>query len=261
MSICRVGSSWRGGAKESSPSLRSRILGQVVDLGPPRPSSVCPSFPEHLGLLARGGIAIFRVRVVEEVFARAEEPVESDDGKVDEVGPAHAKFWVVSVENGDQSLEDGDVDRVCVGGRTVGLFESLAICGVGWILCGSWEPRGRLGAPRVGSTQCEDLTACCIDFPRCGCSSHSFVTGTGGVVADAAHDEAEVFGFLVGHGTEGVEALDGVTEDLPVVEGTFFGVLSLPGSGTVACLQTNTEIMDEAVCDGRWCRTQGVGCG
>jgi hypothetical protein len=52
--------------------------------------------------------------VVEEIFARAEEPVESDDGEVDEMRPAHAKFWVVPVENVDQGLDDGDVVRVCV---------------------------------------------------------------------------------------------------------------------------------------------------
>ena len=58
MSICRVGSGWRGAAKESSPSLRSRILGQILDLVTPRPSSVCPSFPEHLGLLVRGALGV-----------------------------------------------------------------------------------------------------------------------------------------------------------------------------------------------------------
>ena len=58
VSVCRVGSRWRGGAKESCPSLRSRILGQILDLVTSRPSSVCPSFPEHLGLLARGALGV-----------------------------------------------------------------------------------------------------------------------------------------------------------------------------------------------------------
>ena len=37
----------------------------------------------------------------------------------------------------------------------------------------------------------------------------------------------------------------------PAVEGTFFGALSLPGSGMAACLQTNAEITCEDVCDSR----------
>ena len=66
-------------------------------------------------------VAIVGVRVAEEVFAWPEEPMEGDDGKVDEVGPAHAKLGVVLVEDFEEGPEDGDVDGVCARGRAVSL--------------------------------------------------------------------------------------------------------------------------------------------
>ena len=59
------------------------------------------------------GVAIVWVSVPVQVFAWPEEPVEGDDGEVDEMGPAHAKLGVGSVEDSEESVEDGNVDRVC----------------------------------------------------------------------------------------------------------------------------------------------------
>ena len=67
--------------------------------------------------------------------------------------------------------------------------------------------------------------------------------------------------FLVVHGIEGVGAPDLGAEGGPAVECAFFGLLSPNGDGTAGCLETKAEITREAVEDGRWCRTQGVGCG
>ena len=47
----------------------------------------------------------------------------------------------------------------------------------------------------------------------------------------------------------------------PPVECASLGLLSPGGDGTAGCFETNAEITREAVEDGRWCRTQGIGCG
>jgi hypothetical protein len=70
-------------------------------------------------------VAVVRVCVAEEVFAGSEEPVEGDDGKVDDVGPAHAKLRVLAVEHFEEGLKDSDVDGVGARGRAVFLLSPL----------------------------------------------------------------------------------------------------------------------------------------
>jgi hypothetical protein len=106
--------------------------------------------------------------------------------------------------------------------------------------------------PLVYSSLCKHALQCC---------SNRFVTGASGTAADTVDDKVEGSSFMLGHGTEDVGAAHVVTEVLPAIVGTFIGALSLSGCGTVACLLTRTEILDEAVCGGRWCSNQGVGCG
>ena len=118
--------------------------------------------------LAGHSVAVVRVGAAEEVLAGSEEPAEGDDGKVDDVGPAHAKLGSVAVEHFDEGPEDGDVDRVGARARTVFLLEACAALDPGRALGWRCDVKGVLGAPGVGSTHCEDLAACRIDFPKCG---------------------------------------------------------------------------------------------
>ena len=55
-------------------------------------------------------------------------------------------------------------------------------------------------------------------------------------------------------------APDLVAEMGPAFECSSFGLPSPVGDGTAGCFETSAEITSEAVEDGRWCRTQGVGC-
>ena len=59
------------------------------------------------------GVAMVWVSVPVQAFAWPEEPVEGNDGEVDEMCPAHAILGVGSVEGFEESGEDGNVDRVC----------------------------------------------------------------------------------------------------------------------------------------------------
>jgi hypothetical protein len=79
-------------------------------------------------------------------------------------------------------------------------------------------------------------------------------------VADTVGDEVESSSFVVGHGTEGVVSVDAVTEGFPSLKGFVFRFLGLSGDGAASCVLTRAEIMEEAVCDGRLCRDQGIGC-
>ena len=72
-----------------------------------------------------------------------------------------------------------------------------------------------------------------------------------GSVPDAAHDEEEVLGFLVGHRIEGVGDPDLVAEVGPAVQCSSFGLPSPGGDGTAGCFETSAEITSEAVEDGR----------
>ena len=125
------------------------------------------------------GVAVVRVDgSAEKVLARPEEPEEGDDREVEKVRPALAHGWVGSfgfVEGVDEGLEDGDVDWVRAGRRPVFLSESLAIFGPDGMLGGRWLCRGVLGAPRVGSTQLDDLVACRSDLVKYGRDRKSVV--------------------------------------------------------------------------------------
>ena len=196
-----------------------------------------------------------------QVFARPEEPVEGGDHEVDEVGPAFAHCGVGSVVGGDEGLEDGDVDRVRARGRPVFLPESLAIFVPDGVLGRRWLVRGVLGAPRVGSTQLDDLIACRADLCKYGSSPDRLVTGAGGSVFDTVHDEEQVLGVVVNHGIEGVGDFHFVAEFGPSEEGLVLASLLSGGDGTAGSLETNAEMTSEAVRGGRWCMCHGLGCG
>ena len=121
--------------------------------------------------------------------------------------------------------------------------------------------RGVLGAPRVGSTQLDDLAAHRTDLFKCGCSSNRLVTGAGGSAPDAAHDEEEALGVVVSHGIKGVGDLNLVAEVAPAEEGALLASLLPVGDGTAGCFETSAEMTSEAVCDGMWCMCHGLGCG
>ena len=60
-----------------------------------------------------------------EVFGWTEEPVETDDGQVDDVGFHGSVFGVVDVEAGAHALEDGKADGVGARGWVVFVGHSL----------------------------------------------------------------------------------------------------------------------------------------
>ena len=113
-------------------------------------------------------VAVFGVHGAAEALARSEEPVECDDGKVNDMGPAHAKLRVITVEHFDEGSKDGDVDRVGARARAVFLLEACAAFDPGSALGWRCDVKGVLGAPRVGSTHSDDLAACRLDLPKCG---------------------------------------------------------------------------------------------
>ena len=113
--------------------------------------------------------------------------------------------------------------------------------------------------PRVGSTQLDDLAAYRADLFKYGCSSNRLVTGAGGSVPDAAHDEEEVLGVVVSYGIEGVGDPNLVAEFAPADEGALLASLLPVGDGTAGCFETNAEMTSEAVCDGRWCMRPRLG--
>jgi hypothetical protein len=54
-----------------------------------------------------GAPGVFRVGV----FSRAKEPVEGEDGEVDDMGVDTSMDWVVGFEDSEQVADDGDVGR------------------------------------------------------------------------------------------------------------------------------------------------------
>ena len=177
------------------------------------------------------------------------------------MGPALAHVGVGAIEDFEESPEDGDVDRVRARGGAVLLAEAGAILGPDGILGRGWLVRGVLGAPRVGSTQQDDLVACRIDLAKYGSSPDRFTTGAVSSVLDTVHDEEEELGLVEDHGIEGVGDLEFGAEIGPTEEGLVLADLVSGGGGTAGSLETNAEITSEAACFGRWCMRHGVGCG
>ena len=70
------------------------------------------------------GAAVFSGSTVE-VLCWAEEPVETDDAKVDDMGIEAAEDRMVDLEGCEEVLEDGEVGWVGPGGRAVFIFEAL----------------------------------------------------------------------------------------------------------------------------------------
>ena len=135
-------------------------------------------------------------------YSQGRRSQEGDDGEVEEVRPALGHSGVVSfglVEGVNECLEDGDVGWVRARGRPVFLPESVLAFGPDGILGGRRLVRGELGAPRVGSTQHDDLVACRSDLFKCGSSPDRLTTGAGGAVFDTVHDEEQVLGAVVNH--------------------------------------------------------------
>jgi len=62
-----------------------------------------------------------------QAFRRAEEPVECDNDKVDEVSFCWPVFRVIGVESVIEATEDGGVDRVGSGCWVVVGFERLEV--------------------------------------------------------------------------------------------------------------------------------------
>jgi hypothetical protein len=77
------------------------------------------------------------------------------------------------------------------GGGSILLAESVMVFHEEWALIGRWPTRGLLGAPRIRSTNTDDLLANHTNFLRCGCSPDRVTTGTSGSVVDTVDDEAE----------------------------------------------------------------------
>ena len=94
-------------------------------------------------------VAVFGVQGAVEVLPRSEEPVECDDGQVDDVGPARVKLRVGVVEHFDEGLKDGDVDRVGARARAIFLLEACAVfdpgSALGW-RCDDKACSGHLGS-------------------------------------------------------------------------------------------------------------------
>ena len=201
------------------------------------------------------GVAVVRVAgSAEKVLARPEEPEEGDDREVEKVRPALGHGWVGSfglVEGVDEGLEDGDVDWVRAGGRPVFLPESVLVFGPDGILGGRWLSRGVLGAPRVGSTQQDDLVACRSDLFKYGSSPDRLTTGAGGSVFDTVHDEEQVLGVVVNHGIEGVGDFHFLAELGPSGEGLVLASLLSGGDGTAGSFETRADTTKEVVHGGR----------
>ena len=79
-------------------------------------------------------VAVFGVQGAVEALARSEEPVECDDGQVNDVGPACAKLRVGAVKHFDEGSKDGDADRVGARARAVFLLEACAVFDPGSVL-------------------------------------------------------------------------------------------------------------------------------
>ena len=195
------------------------------------------------------------VGAVVSVFGRAEQPIESDDDKVDAVTVEDTPDGIVGVQGVSHSTEDRDVDWVGPSGWIVLSFDGFAVIreygmeliswsGLGWIL--ETQVGNPLANGREGCLNCvrsnSDVTAAVLSVPECEDEEiEHFVS---------LSDITEVRGLAVLLAEFGPVAKMGVTR---------FSCLG--GSGSGGDLESSVEISCEATLDGRCSIFQGLVCG
>lgn len=100
---------------------------------------------------------------------------------------------------------------------------------------------------------CEGVTNCA--------SSHRVTLLAAGSIAGCEDKEVEDFAFVVSERIEGRGLAVFFAERSPLPEDGVTGPDTLFGVGSSGELQSRLEISLEAVSDGRWCSSQGCGCG